>query len=84
MALLHLGGVRFPVSGPLRHTMTADEAVALCEAVHPRTTVPIHYEGWKPFRQGRDAIEHELEGAPAEVRRSIQWIPIGESVAVGG
>ncbi len=28
-ALLHLGGVQFPVSGPLRYTMTAREAVEL-------------------------------------------------------
>ena len=29
-AILHLGGVRFPVSGPLRYTMTGAEAVELC------------------------------------------------------
>ena len=29
-ALLHLGGVQFPVTGPLRYTMTARDAVELC------------------------------------------------------
>ena len=29
-ALLHLGGVRFPVTGPVRYTMTARDAVELC------------------------------------------------------
>ena len=29
-AVVHLGGVRFPVSGPLRYTMTARDAVELC------------------------------------------------------
>ena len=52
-ALLHLGGVRFPVTGPLRYTMTAREAVELCGLIRPRTVIPIHYEGWKHFRQGR-------------------------------
>jgi L-ascorbate metabolism protein UlaG (beta-lactamase superfamily) len=44
-ALLHLGGVRFPVTGPLRYSMTARQAVALCSLIRPRTLIPIHYEG---------------------------------------
>ena len=77
-ALLHLGGVRFPVTGPLRYTMTAREAVALCGLIRPHTAVPIHYEGWKHFRQGRDAIEREFARAPEAVRRSIRWLSIGD------
>ena len=76
-AFLHLGGVRFPVSGPLRYTMTAAEAVELCSLIEPRTAIPIHYEGWKHFRQGRDAIEAELATAPADVRDRFRWLEIG-------
>lgn len=76
-ALLHLGGVRFPISGPLRYTMNAREAVELCQLVQPRTVIPIHYEGWKHFRQGREAIERELAAAPTDVRERIRWLPIG-------
>jgi len=79
-ALLHLGGVRFPVSGPLRYTMTAEDAVELCRLVRPRTIIPIHYEGWKHFRQGRDAAERTFAGAPAEIRDHVRWLPIGEPV----
>jgi L-ascorbate metabolism protein UlaG (beta-lactamase superfamily) len=82
-AVLHLGGVRFPVSGPVRYTMTARDAVELCRLIRPRTTIPIHYEGWKHFRQGRDAIEHEFASAPEEIRRSVQWLPIGVAAEVG-
>jgi L-ascorbate metabolism protein UlaG (beta-lactamase superfamily) len=81
-ALLHLGGVRFPVTGPLRYTMTAAEAVELCGLIRPRTAIPIHYEGWTHFRQGRDAIEQEFAGAPDEFQRSVRWLPIGEPTAV--
>jgi len=77
IALLHLGGVRFPISGPVRYTMTAREAVELCRLVQPRTVIPIHYEGWKHFREGREAIERELATAPEDVRERIQWLPIG-------
>ena len=79
-ALLHLGGVRFPVSGPLRYTMTAAEAVELCGLVKPRIAVPIHYEGWKHFRQGREAIEREFAAASQAFRDSVRWLPIGEAV----
>jgi L-ascorbate metabolism protein UlaG (beta-lactamase superfamily) len=57
--------------------MTANEAVELCRLIQPRTVIPIHYEGWKHFREGREAIERELAGAPAEVRERVQWLPIG-------
>ncbi len=79
-AVVHLGGVRFPVTGPFRYTMTAADAVELCGLLKPRTVVPIHYEGWKHFRQGRDAIESEFAGAPAPFRESVRWLPLGRVV----
>ena len=82
VALLHLGGVRFPVSGPVRYTMTASEAVELCRLVRPRTAIPIHYEGWKHFREGREAIESELAAAPGDVRARFRWLPIGVATDV--
>jgi L-ascorbate metabolism protein UlaG (beta-lactamase superfamily) len=76
-ALLHLGGVRFPISGPVHYTMSAREAVELCQLIQPRTVIPIHYEGWNHFREGRGAIERELASAPEDVREQIRWLPIG-------
>ena len=72
--------MRFGVTGPLRYTMTARDAVELCELVKPRTAIPIHYEGWKHFKQGREAIEAELAAAPEDIRRRVRWLPIGEGV----
>jgi L-ascorbate metabolism protein UlaG (beta-lactamase superfamily) len=83
-AVVHLGGVRFPVSGPLRYTMTAAEAVELCGRIRPRTVIPIHYEGWKHFRQGREAIEADFAGAPEAFRDSVRWLPIGEAAELSG
>ncbi len=75
-ALLHLGGVQFPVTGPVRYTMTARDAMELCGLVSPRTAIPIHYEGWKHFRQGREAIEREFARAPEDIRRRIRWLAL--------
>jgi L-ascorbate metabolism protein UlaG (beta-lactamase superfamily) len=82
-AIVHLGGVRFPVTGPLRYTMTAHEAIELMGSVRPRAAIPIHYEGWKHFREGRDAIEAALAAAPTDVRDRFRWLPIGEPVELG-
>ena len=82
-AILHLGGVRFPVTGPVHYTLTATEAVELLGLVRPRVAIPLHYEGWKHFKEGRDAVEHELADAPASVRDSVRWLPIGEAVTLG-
>jgi L-ascorbate metabolism protein UlaG (beta-lactamase superfamily) len=81
-ALLHLGGVQFPVTGSARYTMTAKDAVELCDLVRPRTAIPIHYEGWQHFRQGREAIEREFASAPDDIRRRLRWLPIGEAVQI--
>ena len=74
--------MRFPVTGPVRYTMTAEDAMELCRLVRPRTAIPIHYEGWKHFRQGRDAIERTFADAPEEIRGRVRWLPIGTGVAV--
>jgi L-ascorbate metabolism protein UlaG (beta-lactamase superfamily) len=77
-ALVHLGGVRFPFSGPLRYTMNAEEAVELCGLMQPQTIVPIHYEGWSHFREGRTAAEQAFAAAPASVAEHVHWLEIGK------
>jgi L-ascorbate metabolism protein UlaG (beta-lactamase superfamily) len=83
VAILHLGGVRFPITGPIRYTMTARDAIELCRLILPRVAIPIHYEGWKHFPEGRPAIERDLAGAPQDVQRRIRWLPLGERVDLG-
>jgi L-ascorbate metabolism protein UlaG (beta-lactamase superfamily) len=71
VALIHLGGVQFGVTGPLRYTMTARDALELCDLIKPRLAIPIHYEGWKHFREGRAAIER------TDKQQRFRWIEIG-------
>jgi L-ascorbate metabolism protein UlaG (beta-lactamase superfamily) len=75
-AVVHLGGVRFPISGPLRYTMTGAEAAELCARIAPRTVVPIHYEGWSHFREGRDAAEAALATSLGD-GTSVAWLEPG-------
>ena len=81
--ILHLGGVRFPITGPVRYTMTAKHGVELCARLRPHTAIPIHYEGWTHFQAGPDEIERELENASDDIRRRLRWLPIGTAVDLG-
>jgi L-ascorbate metabolism protein UlaG (beta-lactamase superfamily) len=76
--LLHLGKVQFGITGPLRYTMTAADAVELVGLLQPHTAIPVHYEGWSHFHEGREAIEPVLASAPATVRDAVRWLAIGE------
>ena len=83
LAVLHLGGVTFPwLSGPLRYTMNAAEAIDLCRELGPETILPLHFEGWRHFRQPRDEAVAQLAASPFAER--IRWPTAGESVTARG
>lgn len=81
-AIVHVGRVRFTVTGPISYTLNARDAISLCELVAPVTAVPIHYEGWSHFTEARAAIEAQLRSAPVADRERFKWVPIGEAVAL--
>ena len=55
-----MGGVAFPISGPVRYTMTGAEAALAATALAARTIVPIHYDGWTHFRDPRAHAESDF------------------------
>ena len=64
------------MTGHLRYTMTGREAVELCGLLRPHTAIPLHYEGWKHFTEGRAEIERAFAEAPG-VRERVRWLPLG-------
>ncbi|CAM5592169.1 MBL fold metallo-hydrolase [Streptomyces aurantiogriseus] len=81
-ALLHLGGVGFPITGPVRYTLTASRAVELCRILRPHTVLPVHYEGWSHFREGRRTVEARLAKAPDGLRDRFRWPAPGTATEV--
>ncbi|MEV4630666.1 MBL fold metallo-hydrolase [Micromonospora sp. NPDC049523] len=73
--LLHLGAVRFPLTGRLHYSLTGHEAVELCRLVRPHTIIPVHYEGWSHFSQGRAAVEQAFAAAPDGLGDRLRWLP---------
>ncbi len=78
--IVHLGGVRFPVSGPARYTMNAAEGVRTSQELDAKTIVPIHFEHWKHFRQGRGPVEKAF--AEAGLSDRVVWPEYGRPVLI--
>ena len=80
VAVLHLGCVRFPVTGPLHYSLTGPEAVQTCRLLEPDVVVPVHYEGWSHFREGR--AEAERAFTAAGLTEKVRWPVPGEALIV--
>jgi L-ascorbate metabolism protein UlaG (beta-lactamase superfamily) len=80
VGIFHLGRASFPVTGPIRFTMDARDGIKAAQKLNPRTIIPIHYEGWKHFIEGRSAIEKQF--AQAGLSEKTNWLPIGKPVEV--
>ncbi|MDM7831460.1 MBL fold metallo-hydrolase [Cellulomonas edaphi] len=80
VVVVNVGGVRFPVSGPLTYTMTGSEAVRLLTTLEPRVAIPAHYDGWSHFRDGEAGLRAALRTAPGRVQDAVRWVPDGQPV----
>jgi L-ascorbate metabolism protein UlaG (beta-lactamase superfamily) len=78
VAVLHLGAVQFPFTGPLRYSMNGDDAAELVGLLKPRVVVPVHFEGWSHFDQQETALHEALGRAPDDVRCRLRWLTRGE------
>lgn len=84
VAVVHVGAAGFPVTGPVRFTMDAREAVDLVALALPRVAVPVHYEGWSHFRSERAELDDAIAAAPAEVRARFRVVALGERTELRG
>lgn len=79
-AIVNLGAARFRPTGPARYTMDAREAARAVREIGAEQTIPIHFEGWSHFKQGREAARREFEGAGIAER--VRWLEQGEPTEV--
>jgi L-ascorbate metabolism protein UlaG (beta-lactamase superfamily) len=79
-ALLHFGAAHFDVLGPVHLTLTANEGAQLAQELGESTIIPIHYEGWTHFVEGRTEIEQAFVGAGLEKR--LRFLPFGQPVLI--
>ncbi len=78
VAILHLGAAWVPEVGPFHLTMTAEEAVEAARAFKDATIVPVHFEGWAHFSEGREKVVAAFERAKLADR--LLWPKAGPAV----
>jgi len=79
-AILHIGKAGFPLTGPIRFTFNASDAVCAIHALKPQKVIPIHYEGWIHFREPK--AEAEKVFTEAGMNELVQWLPLGKPADV--
>lgn len=77
-AILHLGAARVPEVGNFHLTMTSEEGVTAARAFGEARIVPVHFEGWAHFSEGRERIARAFESARLQER--LRWPEAGRKV----
>ena len=80
VAIMHLGVVRFPITGPVTYSMSVSDALELCERMQPRVAIPVHYDGWAHFSEGEEAIRSAVAAASPGVRERFRLLDAGEPI----
>jgi L-ascorbate metabolism protein UlaG (beta-lactamase superfamily) len=71
IAVLNLGAARVAEVGPFHLTMTSEEGVQTARTFKDAAIVPLHFEGWAHFSEGRDKIAEAFSTANLETR--LHW-----------
>ena len=79
-AILNLGAASVPAVGPFHLTMTAAEAVETARAFVDATIVPLHFEGWAHFSEGRKEIAQAF--ADAGMSDRLHWPESGRAIQI--
>jgi L-ascorbate metabolism protein UlaG (beta-lactamase superfamily) len=75
-AVLCLGAATLPEIGPVHLTMNASDAVATARAFPQATIVPVHFDGWAHFSEGKEFLTRAFEDAGVASR--VLWLEAGK------
>ncbi len=78
--VLFMGAARVLDRGPEALTMTTDDALETARAFPEATIVPVHFQGWAHYSEGRDDIAKAFAGAGMAGR--LRLLEPGESITL--
>ena len=81
-AFLFMGAARVREVGPAHLTLTADEGVLVARAMPNAAIIPLHYEGWAHFSEGRAEIDRAFSAGGLTDR--LRWLAPGHATKLGG
>jgi L-ascorbate metabolism protein UlaG (beta-lactamase superfamily) len=77
VVFLFMGGARVKEVGPANLTLTAAESVDAVRAFPNAVIVPLHFEGWMHFSEGRAPTQAAL--AAAGLSERVRWLEPGRA-----
>ena len=80
VVMLNLGAARVPEVGPFHLTMTSLEGVEAAGVFTNAVIVPLHFEGWAHFSEGRDKIVEAFSVAGLQNR--LKWLKAGREIEI--
>lgn len=83
VALLNLGKATIPLpDGPLQITMDGIQGARLVRDIGAEVVVPMHFEGWGHFAEGRKGVEGDFEREGVELAGRVRWLVVGEETTI--
>ncbi len=79
-AILNLVAARVAEVGPFHLTMTSQEGAEAARAFADAVIVPLHFEGWAHFSEGRDKIVQAF--AAAKLQNRLRWLEAARPVQI--
>jgi len=80
VAILNAGAATVAAASTKPLTFTAAEAVEVARLMPEATVVPLHFEGWEHFSEGRGDIQRAFRDAGLEDR--LRWPVPGSAIAL--
>lgn len=80
VAVLFMGAARVREVGPAHLTLTAEEGVEVARAMPDAVIVPVHFEGWEHFSEGRAVIAKTF--ADAGLGERLRWLTPGTATPI--
>jgi L-ascorbate metabolism protein UlaG (beta-lactamase superfamily) len=81
IAVLFAGAARVKVAGDAALTLTAAMAVDAARAFPDALLIPLHYEGWEHFSEGRRELQEAFDRAGLGSR--VVWLEPGKPTPLG-
>lgn len=80
LAILHIGNARIEAIDNLKVSLSAEEAILYAKMLGARKVIPIHFEGWAHFSEGRDKAASVF--AASKVASRMIRIRSGETAVI--
>lgn len=80
LVLANLGGVQFGPTRGMRFSMTAEEATRMLALSNASYLVPLHYEGWTHFQEGKTQASATFRSLGLD--NKVLWLSRGEPTPI--